>query len=182
MPKAKRKKPGTARALVPAASIERRIYLIRDQKVMLDSDLAQLYQVPTKRLNEAVKRHSGRFPEDFMFQLTEEESGHLRSQSATSKEVRGGRRYRESVFTEQGVAMLSSVLTTVRAIQVNIGIMRAFVKAREVFASNRELAREIEDIRRTTKEHGTHIERLFTIVEQLMLPEVPAKRRIGFPG
>jgi hypothetical protein len=128
--------------------IERRIYLIRGHKVMIDVDLAELYDVPTYRLNEAVKRNRTRFPSDFMFQLNKKEAeslrsqfaisntsqGSLRSQFATSKPVRGGRRYLPYAFTEQGVAMLSSVLSSERAIEVNIAIMRAFVKLRHVWA------------------------------------------------
>src|SRR5687767_8316194 len=113
---------------IPAERIEQKIYLIRGHKVMLDSDLALLYGVPTKRLNEQVTRNRDRFPEDFMFRLTADEAESLRSQIATSNEGRGGRRYLPQVFTEQGVAMLSSVLRSDHAVQVNIAIMRAFVK------------------------------------------------------
>ena len=116
-----RKLPSTSGHLpVPLELVERRIYLIRGQKVMLDGDLAELYQVPTKRLNEAVRRNSNRFPEDFMFQLTQEEAESLRSQIATSNEGRGGRRYLPHAFTELGVAMLSSVLNSERAVQMNM--------------------------------------------------------------
>jgi ORF6N domain len=114
--------------LVAVAVIERRIYLIRTQKVMIDSDLAELYQVPTKSLNLAVRRNSMRFPADFMFQLSQAEADSLRFQTETSKTGRGGRRYLPSAFTEQGIAMLSSVLNSDRAVLVNIAIMRAFVK------------------------------------------------------
>src|SRR5213078_1036328 len=131
---------------VPGELIERRIYLIRGQKVMLDTDLADLYQVPTFRLNEAVKRNRNRFPEDFMFQLTNHEAEVLTSQIAISKEGRGGRRTRPYVFTEQGVAMLSSVLNSDRAVQVNIAIMRAFVRLREILATHKDLARKLEEM------------------------------------
>ena len=124
-------------SLIPQEVVERKVYLIRGQKVMLDSDLATLYGVPTKRLNEQVKRNRKRFPADFMFQLTAQETETLRSQFATSKDKRGGRRTRPYVFTEQGVAMLSSVLNSERAIQVNIAIMRAFVRLREILAATR---------------------------------------------
>jgi|SRR5436309_3366853 len=110
---------------------------------MLDSDLAELYQVPTKRLNEQVRRNLTRFPAGFMFQLTKEQTEALRSQIATSKESRGGRRYAPFVFTEQGVAMLSSVLNSERAVQVNIAIMRAFVRLRELLATHKDLVRRI---------------------------------------
>src|SRR5215208_5210566 len=122
--------------------IERRIYLIRGQKVMMDFDLAELYGVPTKRLNEQASRNKKRFPEDFMFQLTKEEAEALRSQSATSKTGRGGRRYLPYAFTEQGVAMLSSVLNSEQAIEVNIAIMRAFVRLRQLLETNEELNRK----------------------------------------
>ena len=123
--------------------VERRIFLIRGQKVMLDADLAELYGVPTKSLNLAVKRNADRFPEDFAFQLNEEEVAGLRFQFETSKRGRGGRRYRPFAFTEQGVAMLSSVLRSPRAVQVNIAIMRAFVRLREMLMSNADLARKL---------------------------------------
>ena len=114
--------------VIESAKIEKMIFYIRGQKVMLDSNLAELYEVETKRLNEAVKRNSERFPDDFMFQLTDEEADSLRSQFATSNEGRGGRRYNPLVFTENGVAMLSGVLNSPRAIEVNIAIMRIFTK------------------------------------------------------
>jgi hypothetical protein len=137
--------------------IERRIYLIRNQKVMLDTELAGLYQVPTFRLNEAVKRNLNRFPEDFMFQLTPEETGALTSQIAISKKGRGGRRSRPYVFTEHGVAMLSSVLSSERAVQMNILIVRAFVKMRELLASQKDLALRVEKLEGTQKKHGSII-------------------------
>ena len=129
---------------VPAAVIERRIFLIEGQKVMLDSDLAELYGVPTFRLNEQVKRNRKRFPEDFLFQLTKQESEALTSQFARSKTGRGGRRTMPYAFTEQGVAMLSSVLHSDRAIMVNIAIMRAFVRLREVLAALRLAAHPLQ--------------------------------------
>ncbi len=129
----------------PVALIESRIYLIRGQKVLLDADLATLYQVETKALNRAVKRNRDRFPEDFMFQLTRQETTELlRYQIGTSNEGRGGRRYRPYVFTEQGIAMLSGVLTSSRAIEVNIAIMRTFVRLRQLLATHEELARRLE--------------------------------------
>jgi hypothetical protein len=137
----------TARAerlLTPAELIGRRIYVFRAQKVMLDSDLAELYRVPTFRLNEAVKRNLKRFPEDFMFQLLKEEANSLTSQIAMSK-GRGGRRTLPYAFTEHGVTMLSSVLNSERAVQMNIPIVRAYVKLREVLATHRDLARKESD-------------------------------------
>src|SRR5205814_3586599 len=126
-----------------AVQVERRILLIRGQKVMLDTDLAKLYGVPTKSLNLAVKRNAERFPEDFMFQLTGDEAAGLRFHFETSKSGRGGRRYRPYAFTEQGVAMLSSVLRSLRAVQVNIAIMRTFVRLREMLLSHADLARKL---------------------------------------
>src|SRR5713226_6917617 len=135
-------------AVVPAERIERAILLIRDHRVMLDADLAVLYGVPTKRLAEQVRRNSRRFPADFMFRLTAVEARILRSRIATSSFGRGwgGRRYAPYAFTEQGVAMLSSVLRSPRAVQVNIAIMRTFVRLREMLATNQKLRRKIEDM------------------------------------
>ena len=122
-------------AIVPLEVVKSRIYLLRGQKVLLDSDLAELYGVETRRLNEQVNRNKARFPEDFMFQLNDQEFAGLMSQFATSKSGRGGRRKLPYAFTEQGVAMLSSVLNSERAVQVNIAIMRAFVQMRELALS-----------------------------------------------
>ena len=132
------KKLATKSLTLSVQLIERRIYLIRGQKVMVDEDLAELYGVPTKRLNQQVSRNRKRFPDDFMFRLTKTEAEALRLQFATSKKGRGGRRSLPYVFTEQGVAMLSSVLNSERAIEVNIMIMRAFVKLRQMLETNEE--------------------------------------------
>jgi hypothetical protein len=167
-------------ALVPAERIERLILLIRGHKVMLDSDLAELYGVTTKRLNEQVRRNLSRFPEDFMFQLTESETHFLRSQFATSKGGgRGGRRYLPYAFTEQGVAMLSSVLNSERAIKVNIEIMRAFVRLRQILASNKELAKRLDALE---KKYDAQFKIVFDAIRQLMAPPEPEppKKRIGF--
>lgn len=146
---------------VPAGPIDRLIYLIRGQKVMIDSDLAELYQVPTKRLNEAVKRNSERFPEDFMFQLDKDELTNWKSQIATSNwSAKMGLRKRPFAFTELGVAMLSSVLRSARAVQMNILIMRAFVNLRELLATHKDLARKIETLEATQKDHAA----LFSVV------------------
>ena len=166
---------------LPAERIERAIRLIRGHKIMLDRDLAQLYGVTTKRLNEQVRRNLARFPEDFMFQLTLEEAESSRSQIATLK--RGQNiKYLPFAFTEQGVAMLSSVLNSARAIEVNIAIMCAFVKLREILATHKDLARKLEDIERKLGHHDEHFRVVFEAIRQLMLPP-PApekKRRIGF--
>jgi hypothetical protein len=161
--------------------IERKIYLIRGAKVMLDSDLAELYQVPTKRLNEAVRRNLSRFPPDSMFQLTAEELENLRSQIATSNIGRGGRRYTPYAFTEHGVAMLSSVLSSERAVELNILIIRAFVRLREYLSTHKDLARKLEDVEHTQREHGAHIEQIYGYIQQLLAPPPESsKRRIGF--
>ncbi len=159
--------------------IEQKIYLIRGQRVMLDKDLANLYQVPTKRLNEQVKRNKRRFPKDFAFLLTQQETAILRSQFATSRW--GGQRYLPYAFTEQGVAMLSSVINSERAIQVNIAIMRAFVKLRQILSANKELAAKLKELEQRIENHDTEIHAIFEAIRQLMTPppNMP-KRRIGF--
>ncbi len=157
--------------------IETLILLIRGHKVLLDADLAVLYGVTTKRLNEQVRRNRARFPTDFMFQLTSEEAESLRSQIATSKQGRGGRRYAPYVFTEQGVAMLSTVLNSERAIQVNIEIMRAFVRLRQILASNAQLARKLDALE---KKYDAQFKVVFQAIRELMTPPEPNKRKIGF--
>ena len=175
------KKRVSNRSIVLVASIENRIYFVRGQKVMLDRDLAELYGVPTFRLNEQVKRNRKRFPSDFMFQLQLDEVNCLISQNAISKVGRGGRRKPAYVFTEQGVAMLSSVLKSDRAVQVNIAIMRAFVKLREIIATHRELADKIEALERRYEKHDAQIQAVFKAIRQLLEPPAtPPRRRIGF--
>ncbi len=160
--------------------IERRILLIRGHKVLLDSDLAELYQVPTKNFNKAVKRNISRFPNDFMFKLTPNENKSLRFQIGTSKKGRGGRRYVPYVFTELGVAMLSSVLNSDRAIQMNIYIMRAFVELRELLATHKELAEKIEQLEKEQKLHGSDISDLTIAVNKLLQAKQTLKSAIGF--
>jgi len=163
--------------LIPIERIERAIFLIRGQKVMLDLDLAALYGVETKMLNRAVRRNIDRFPEDFMFQLTKEEFENLRCQFGTSR-LWGGRRYPPYVFTEQGVAMLSSVLNSKRAIKVNVEIMRAFVRLRQMLASNEELARKLDALE---KKYDAQFKIVFDAIRELMEPpEAKPKRKIGF--
>lgn len=164
-------------SVIPVDRIEKSILQIGGKKVMLDADLAELYGVETRVLVQAVKRNLDRFPEDFMFQLTEEQFKNLRSQIVTSSGW-GGRRYPPYVFTEQGVAMLSSVLRSSRAIQVNIEIMRAFVRLRRLLASNVELARKINDLE---KKYDDQFKVVFDAIKQLMAPPEPPKRPIGFP-
>jgi hypothetical protein len=163
--------------LIPVERIEQTILLFRGQKVMLDQDLASLYGVETKRLLEAVKRNIARFPEDFMFQLSEDELDILRSQFATSSSW-GGRRYCPYAFTKQGVAMLSSVLRSPRAVAVNIEIMRAFVRLRQILASHADLARKFDAME---KKYDGQFKVVFDALRQLMQPP-PAKmkRPIGF--
>jgi hypothetical protein len=148
---------------------------------MLDVHLAELYEVPTKVLNQAVKRNLDRFPEDFMFQLNAEEAHSLRSQFVTSNLGRGGRRYLPYAFTEQGVAMLSSVLKSPRAVQVNIAIMRAFVRLRQLLATHRDLAEKLAEME---KKYDKQFKIVFEIIRQLMEPPPkPKKGQIGFvPG
>lgn len=183
--------PGDALAI----QVERSIYLIRGQKVMLDYDLAALYGVPTKSLNLAVKRNLERFPADFMFQLTQAEAEGLRFQSGTSKPPadetssglrfqietsksrRGGRRYLPHAFTEQGVAMLSSVLRSQRAVQVNVAIMRTFVRLREMLLSNADLARKLNALE---KKYDAQFKVVFDAIRELMTPPEPTRRQIGF--
>jgi len=170
----------TENLVVPLEVIERRIYLIRGQKVMLDSDLAELYQAPTKSLNLAVRRNRDRFPEDFLFQLTKEEARALRFQIETSNKGRGGRRYLPYAFTEHGVAMLSSVLNSKRAIQVNIVIMRAFVKLREMLSTHRDVLRKVEELERKYQKHDAQITAIFDAIRKLIETSPRPRRRIGF--
>jgi len=172
-------------SLIPVERIEKAIYLIRSEKVMLDRDLADLYGVPTKAFNQAVKRHQDRFPPDFMFQLTmqearewwsQETARRLRSQNVTLK--RGQHiKYRPNAFTEHGILMLSSLLNSERAIQVNIEIMRAFVKLRRMLASNVELSRRFDDLE---SKYDRTFKIVFDAIRQLMLPPLPGRKQIGF--
>jgi hypothetical protein len=156
--------------------IDQAILLIRRHRVMLDTDLAKLYGVSTKVLNQAVRRNATRFPADFMFQLKTEETIALRSQFVTSK-GRGGRQYRPYVFTEQGVAMLSSVLHSERAIQVNIAIMRTFVQLREMIGSNKGLARRLNELE---KKYDSQFRVVFEAIRELMAEPESKVKRIGF--
>lgn len=180
-----------------ALQAERRILLLRAKKVMLDFDLAELYGVETKVLNQAVKRNRERFPEDFMFQLTVEEADALRFQTETSNQqaaepqeheldrsqfVTGSQKHRDArylpyAFTEQGVSMLSSVLRSSRAVQVNIAIMRAFVRLRELLLTNADLARKLDAME---KKYDSQFKVVFDALRQLMTPPHPPRRRIGF--
>jgi predicted Zn-dependent peptidase len=165
---------------VPVELIERRIRLIRGQRVMLDADLAEIYQVTTGNLNLAVRRNKSRFPPDFMFQLTKEEFSSLLLQTARAKTSRGGRHTLPYAFTEHGVAMLSSVLNTGRAVQMNIVIIRAFIKLREILASNRDLARRLDQVEDRLGQHGSAITVVVEEIKKLKQPPTTPKRRMGF--
>ncbi len=158
--------------------LAQKIYELRGERVMIDVDLATLYGVTTKALNQAVRRNRARFPVDFMFQLSAEEAALLRSQFVTSNETRGGRRYAPFAFTEQGVAMLSSVLRSPQAIQVNIEIMRTLVRLRAFFVSNEQLARRTDHLERKSDKR---FKAVFDALRQLItVPAQPPRRRIGF--
>jgi len=158
--------------------IEQAILIIRGHRVMLSTDLAELYGVPVRRLNEQVKRNRGRFPDDFMFQLTQDEWRILKSQSATSS-WGGARRALPYAFTEQGVAMLSSVLRSKRAVQVNVEIMRAFVRLRRILAKNAGLAQRLDELE---KKYDIQLKVVFDAIRQLMQPPEPKKKRTRPPG
>ncbi|MBU4312516.1 MAG: ORF6N domain-containing protein [Candidatus Omnitrophica bacterium] len=168
--------------LISQEVIERRIYVIRGQKVMLDRDLAELYDILTKNLNKAVSRNIGRFPEDFMFQLTKDEFKNLKFQNGTSSW--GGTRKMPRAFTEHGILMLSSVLRSERAVQVNIAIMRAFVRLKQVLATHKELAEKLEKLEKRMDKQDKYVIAIFEIMKSLMPPppEPPAKPKgpIGF--
>ena len=163
--------------LIPVERIERRILLIRGQKVMLDSELAELYGVETKVLNRAVKRNRERFPGDFMFRLTIQEVTALRCQIGTSNIGRGGRRYLPYAFTEHGAIMAANVLNTRRAIEASVYVVRAFVRLSELIASHKDLAKKLENLE---QKYDTQFKVVFDAIRQLMAPPDPKPRRIGF--
>jgi len=172
-----------SRVLIPLERLQQKILMLRGQKIMLDSDLAALYQVPTKVFNQAVQRNRDRFPEDFMFRLSKDELENWRSQIVTSNSAaRMGLRRAPAAFTEHGVAMLSSVLHSRRAVQTNILIIRAFVKLRQLLATHKDLARKIEDLERQQNEHGQQLTAVYSVVKQLIDSPSKPKRRIGFHG
>ncbi len=167
-------------AHITVDDIQEKIYFVRGQKVMLDVDLARIYGVTTKRLNQQVQRNEDRFPEDFMFQLTQKEAESLRLQIATSKEGRGGRRYQPRVFTEVGAIMISAVLKTPIAVHASIQIARAFVGMRRWLASQTELAKKLEELENKLMGHDDQIRELFRVIRQLMLLPKRKKRKIGY--
>jgi hypothetical protein len=169
---------GDEQAIVPVERVEQRIVVIRGQRVMLDQDLAELYGVETKVLNQAVRRNASRFPGDFMFQLTDAEFAEgLKSQIVTSNVGRGGRRRPPYAFTEQGVAMLSSVLRSPRAILVNIEIMRAFVRLRQLLSSHKDLVRRLDQLE---KKYDEEFAVVFKALRELMRPADKPKGKVGF--
>lgn len=165
--------------MVPISAIEKRIYVLRGQKVMLDDDLAELYGVTTGNLNLNVRRNRSRFPEDFMFRLTSREAKSLLLQFARAN-GRGGRRTQPYAYTEQGVAMLSSVLKSERAAQVNVLIMRAFVRMREVLAGQKDLLKKLDELEKKYQTHDIEIKAIFDALKRLIQPSAPPQRRIGF--
>jgi hypothetical protein len=165
------------KALASVESIENKIYVVRGQRVMLDAELAEVYGVSTKRLNEQVKRKLDRFPEDFMFRLTPEEAEFLRSQFATSKTGRGGRRYAPYVFTEHGAVMVANVLNSPAAVQASIQVVRAFIRLREVLASHKDLARKLRDLE---KKYDSQFRVVFDAIRALMSPPAGEPKKIGF--
>ncbi|MBC6108807.1 ORF6N domain-containing protein [Pedobacter sp. CCM 8938] len=169
-----------APSIIPENILVNKIYEIRGCKVMLDSDLAELYGVETRILNQAIKRNIERFPEDFMFQLSKEEWNSLISQIVTSKKGRGGIRKLPFAFTEHGVLMLSSVLNSQQAIQVNIQIVKIFTRLRQWLTENGELKYEIEDIKRKLNNQDKNIELVFSYLDQLMEKKIEPRKQIGY--
>ncbi len=167
--------------VIPLERIEKAILLIRDRKVMLDEDLAGLYGTSTKRFNEQIRRNRDRFPDDFMFQLTKQEWDALRSQLATSKEGRGGRRYPPFAFTEHGAIMAANVLNSPRAVQASIQVVRAFIRLRQILASHKDLARKLDALE---KKYDRQFRVVFEAIRKLMTPPKREIPRIGFhaPG
>ena len=168
---------GDKKALVPADVIVRKILFLRGEKVLLDRDLAELYGVETRALKQAVRRNRKRFPEDFMFELTKQEFEDWRSQFVISNSDKMGLRYRPMAFTEQGVAMLSSVLNSDRAVEVNIAIMRAFVQLRKMIASNEELARKLDELE---EKYDEQFRIVFDAIRALIEHDEKPPKKIGF--
>ncbi len=174
------KKSEQTRAPAVIEAIEDKIYVIRGQRVMLDADLAVVYQVETRVLNQAVNRNLRRFPRDFIFQLTKDEFDSLISQTVTSKTGRGGRRKLPYVFTEHGAVMLASVLNSPTAVEASIAVVRAFVKMRTILALHKDLARKIDQLARVAAEHDGHFEVVFQLLADIMHDPKKLKRDIGF--
>jgi ORF6N domain len=164
----------------PSFIVESRILILRHQRVILDVDIAELYGVPVKRLNEQVKRNEERFPSDFMFQLTSKEHDALRSQFATSNKSRGGRRYPPHAFTEHGAIMAATVLNSKRAVHMSVFVVRAFVRLREMLATNRRIAGKINELENRLDTNDSVILDLVGAIKDLMTPPKPRRTRIGF--
>ncbi len=169
----------TTEILIPTETVISKIFFIRNQKVILDTDLAKLYGVETKVLNQSIRRNLRRFPDDFMFQLTKEENTSLRSQFVTLKKGQHSK-YLPYVFTEHGVAMLSSVLNSERAIEINILIMRAFVKLREIISTHKKVEEKLKEIDEKLEEHDEHIVKIIEIINRLLMPPEKPIKKIGF--
>jgi hypothetical protein len=163
-----------------AISVESRILFLRHQRIILDSDLAELYGVAVRQLNQQVKRNRDRFPTDFTFQLTPAEDEALRSQIVISKKGRGGRRYPPYAFTEHGAIMAATVLNSKRAVEMSVFVVRAFVRMREMLAKNRQLAAKVNELDRRLETHDTAIQEIIDAIKELMVPDPPSKRKIGF--
>src|SRR5580704_6396521 len=168
------------RRVTQAFAVESRILSLRHQRVILDADIAELYGVPVKVLNQQVKRNRQRFPPDFVFQLNAKEHEVLRSQIVTSKEGRGGRRYAPYAFTEHGAIMAATVLNSERAVQMSVFVVRAFVRLREMLATNRKLAGKIDELENRLDTHDSTIQDLIEAIKELMKPEDPPRKSIGF--
>ena len=166
-----------------AIPVESRIFVLRQQKVILDRDLAELYGVPVKRLNEQVKRNRERFPDDFVFQLTKAEEENLQRQTST-KPGRGGRRYAPYAFTEHGAIMAATVLNSERAVEMSVFVVRAFVRLREMLSTNQQLVGKIDELEQRLDTHDASIQELIEAIRELMAPDPATGRRIGFelPG
>lgn len=168
------------RRVNPGFAVESRILFLRHQRVILDADIAELYGVPVKVLNQQVKRNRKRFPSDFVFQINAKEQAVLRSQFVTSKEGRGGRRYLPYAFTEHGAIMAATVLNSERAVEMSVFVVRAFVRLREMLATNRKLAGKVGELEDRLDTHDSTIQDLIDAIKELMTPKDPPRRRIGF--
>ena len=173
-------RPQKSKSAFPITTIEARIHLVRDHKVILDRDLAELYGVSTKALNQAVKRNNERFPDEFLLRLTQEEVNCLRSQNVTSKETRGGRRNLPYAFTEHGALMVANVLRSQRAIQMSVLIVQTFVRLQRLAVSVDALARKVEELERAMHENRDEIKKIVAAIRQLMTSPVKPRREIGF--
>jgi hypothetical protein len=167
-----------------AIPVESRILVLRKQKVILDRDLAELYGVPVRQLNQAVKRNQERFPTDFVFQLTAKEDEALRSQIVISNQGRGGSRYAPYAFTEHGAIMAATVLNSAKAVEMSVFVVRAFVRLREMLGNNRQLASKINELEQRLETHDTAIQELIEAIKELMTPPEGPRKNIGFqlPG